>query len=332
MPGDTGEYEWKGYLNAADHPTAYDPKRHFIATANNNILPQGYSHQLAYYWASPERYQRIVDVLSKGTKFDIPDFERLQQDTVSLIAVDFVSLLREWHPAEGSAGARIKDEFSGWDGNIAEDSRLALIYEVWSGRLSGKLTPKTLPIPRTNPRAVLDGLRSSPHLDDLLSRSLDEALAEIQRRLGPDQSRWTWGNLHKVFFRHPLSAIGPPEGPPGAAPPPFGLDTITHHERASENLDLPPLSRPGDANTVNATGGGPNYSEAYGASYRQIIDVGDWDRSVMTNTPGESGSPGSPHYGDLAVPWTKGEYHPMPFSRKAVEEAAEERIMLVPAK
>ena len=332
VPGDSGEYEWKGYLNAADHPTAFDPKRHFIATANNNILPQGYSHQLAYYWASPERYQRIVDVLSNSPKFDIPDFERLQQDTFSLIARDFVLLLGDWRPAEGSAGARMKEQFSGWDGNIAEDSRLALIYEVWSSRLSSKLTPKTLPIPRTNPRAVLEGLRSSPHLDDLLSRSLDEALVEIQRRLGPDQSRWTWGTLHKVFFRHPLAAMGPPEGPPGASPPPFGLDTITHHERAGENLDLPPLSRPGDANTVNATGGGPNFSEAYGASYRQIIDVGDWDRSVMTNTPGESGNPNSRHYGDLAVPWAKGEYHPMPFSRKAVDEAAEERIMLVPAK
>lgn len=333
IPGDTTGYEWKGYLNAADHPTSYDPKRHFIATANNNILPQGYSHQLAYYWASPERYQRISDVLSRGSKFDIADFEKLQQDTVSLIAQDFVKLLDQWQPAEGSVGAEMKQAFAGWDGNIAEDSKLALIYEIWSGRLSGKLTPKTLPIPRTNPRAVLQALQSSPLLNELLSKSLDEAMTEIERRLGPDQSHWTWGALHKVYFRHPLSMVGPPEGNSGAVPPPFGLDSATtHHEHPGESLNLPPMSRPGDANTVNATGGGPGFSEAYGATYRQIIDVGDWDRSVMTNAPGESGTPNSRHYRDLAQPWANGEYHPMPYTRKAVEEAAEERILLVPAK
>ena len=96
--------------------------------------------------------------------------------------------------------------------------------------------------------------------------------------------------------------------------------------------DIPSVARPGDAATVNATGGGPNYSEAYGASYREILDLNDWDRSVMTNVPGESGVPGSRHYADLVVPWSEGEYHPMPFSRQAVEAAAEEKITLVPAR
>ncbi len=332
VPGDTGEYEWSGYLNAADHPTTYDPTRHFIVTANNNILPQGYSHQLAYYWASPERAQRITDVLSHGSKFDVADFEKLQQDTVSLVAQDFVKLLDSWHPPLDSPGAHIKAEFANWDGNITADSRLALLYELWSARLSPKLTSKVLPLPRTNPRAVLAALQSAPQLDELLSQSLEETMHDLERRLGPDQSHWTWGNLHKVFFRHPLSTLAGGEGgAPGPSAPPFGLDAVTaHHEHSPHSFDLRPLSRPGDSNTVNATGG-PNFSEAYGASYREILDVGNWDRSVMTNTPGESGNPDSPHYSDLAEPWSKGEYHQMPYSRKAVEAATEERIVLLPA-
>jgi penicillin amidase len=81
---------------------------------------------------------------------------------------------------------------------------------------------------------------------------------------------------------------------------------------------------------VNATSGS-NYSQTGGASYRQVIDVSDWDRSMMTNVPGESGVPGNPHYGDLVEGWANGDYHPMPFSRKAVEAAAESRILLAPA-
>jgi penicillin amidase len=174
---------------------------------------------------------------------------------------------------------------------------------------------------------VLENLKTNPQLNDLLSASLDEALTDIERRIGPDESRWTWGNLHKIYFHHPLNVE--PQQEPGAA---FGLEdtAAARRERLLDSFDLAPVSRPGDGNTVNATGGGPNYTQAYGASYREIIDVSDWDHSVTTNTPGESGVPGSRHYADLVTAWANGEYHPLPFSRKAVEAATEERIILTP--
>ena len=90
-----------------------------------------------------------------------------------------------------------------------------------------------------------------------------------------------------------------------------------------------PVPRPGDGNTVNATGGAA-FQQTNGASYREILDLSDWDRSVMTNVPGESGDPGSPYYSDLLDDWAAGRYHPMPFTRKAVEAAAAEHWLLVP--
>ena len=44
----------------------------------------------------------------------------------------------------------------------------------------------------------------------------------------------------------------------------------------------------------------------------------------------ESGDPASKHYGDLLGDWAAGRYHPMVYSRKAVEAAMEERIILQP--
>lgn len=330
VPGDSGEYEWSGYLPASDHPSEFNPREHYIATANNNILPHGYSHQLGFYWASPERYQRIVEMLGEGRKFDVEDFEHMQQDTLSLVARDFIDLLKTWNPAEQSRAAHIKNLFMEWDGSLAVNSEPALIFEVWKTKLSSKLTVKFLPVARTNPRAVLESLKSKPGVNELLSSSLDEALKDIEKRLGPDESRWTWGSLHESHFRHPLNVPQPADAI--GVPHTFGLDSsAAQRERLLDSFDLPPVPRPGDANTVNATGGS-NYTAAYGASYREIIDVNDWDRSMMTNTPGESGVPGDKHYDDLVGPWSRGEYHPMPFSRKAVEAATEERILLVPAK
>jgi penicillin amidase len=68
-----------------------------------------------------------------------------------------------------------------------------------------------------------------------------------------------------------------------------------------------------------------------GASFRIVVDVGDWDRSVCINTPGQSGDPRAPHYGDLAERWSKGEYVPLLYGQNAVDAAIQTRVMLWPA-
>jgi acyl-homoserine lactone acylase PvdQ len=67
------------------------------------------------------------------------------------------------------------------------------------------------------------------------------------------------------------------------------------------------------------------------APFREIIDLADWDRSVMTNVSGESGDPSSKHYDDLITDWRWGMYHQLPYSRKAVEAVTEQRFRLLPA-
>lgn len=52
---------------------------------------------------------------------------------------------------------------------------------------------------------------------------------------------------------------------------------------------------------------------------------------MTINVPGVSGQPGSPHYADLLPLWAEGRYHPLPFSRRAVESYAADRLMLLPA-
>ncbi|GLC95799.1 hypothetical protein Tamer19_52080 [Cupriavidus sp. TA19] len=37
-----------------------------------------------------------------------------------------------------------------------------------------------------------------------------------------------------------------------------------------------------------------------GASFRMVLDVGNWDTSRVVNTPGQSGNSASSHYRDLA--------------------------------
>jgi penicillin G amidase len=160
-------------------------------------------------------------------------------------------------------------------------------------------TPSEL-APKVQMEVLLSKLESLTNLS-VLGDTLDETLAELTRYLGPDKSRWQWLRANNLTFQHPLNK---PEWNRG------------------------PFARGGDSFTIDAAGGAR--AQSAGASYREVIDLSDWDKSTMTNVPGEVGDPTSPHYSDLLDDWLKGRYHPMPFSRKAVEAVTTERITLTP--
>ncbi len=54
----------------------------------------------------------------------------------------------------------------------------------------------------------------------------------------------------------------------------------------------------------------------------------DWDRSTARNAPGQSASPDSPHFADLARRWAAGESIPLVFSDAAVQANAEATLTL----
>jgi penicillin amidase len=280
VPGAEGRYEWKGYRKSSELPFEFNPPRHWIATANHNILPPGYTIELGYdSWGAPNRINRIRELLDTPKKFDIADFVRMQQDVVNVVARRFQQMIAAWQPAPGARGAQYVAEIKAWDGAMRMDSRPALVFELWASRLPpGEITAAQV------------------------QQALDTALATIERQLGKDPAGWQWGRLHQLTLAHPSG---------------------------NRAWQLGPVSRPGDANTVNATSGA-GFRQTNGASWREILDVGNWDRSVMTNVPGESGDPSSKHYSDLLEDWAAGRYHAMPFSRKAVEETMEEKIVLRP--
>jgi penicillin amidase len=96
-----------------------------------------------------------------------------------------------------------------------------------------------------------------------------------------------------------------------------------------KEFDLPSVRRGGDANTVNATGGA-GFSQTAGASFREVIDLSNWDNSWATSTPGQSGQPGSAHYGDLLQLWGRNEYFPLAYSRAKVEQETVHVLTLLP--
>jgi penicillin G amidase len=320
VPGMSG-HEWSGFVPNAKLPQHFNPPQGFIATANHKMIPDNYPYKVGYSWAPPYRFQRITQVLQQarlGNKLDVAAMQRLQSDVHSLPAVQLIALLRVATAQQASPDAT--KMLLSWNGNVDRNSAAAALYEVWL-RIVTRETMK-LAIPPAaqammedwSPHQVLTFLQGMPQdvasrRDSLLSNSLAEAWEKMEKLQGPDSNKWSWGEMHHVRFRHPLDQI------PDAA-------ALT---------DPAPVSRPGDEYTVNATGYPDNsFDQTSGASYREILDLSDWDHSVAVNVPGQSGQPGSPHYSDLLPLWSEGKYFPLVYSRNAVEKEATDKLTLEP--
>jgi len=323
VPGD-GRFEWEGYLPALDLPHVLNPAEEHFASANQDSVPPGYAHSLGFSWAEPFRFGRIQEVLRSGRQFTLTDMMTLQHDEVSLPARSLVPLLRGLKSSDAKAQEAL-EMLLRWDYRLDSDSIPAATYVAWERVLDEEVWNLYVPenarrILRTRSlKKMIDWLTvPDGHFgpdpvagrDKLLLSCLEKAVQRLVRELGPDMAQWRYGQqrLHHVLIRHPLS------------------DAVNPQIRSK--LDIGPAPRGGNAQTVNNTGGSHNQSS--GASFRIIADLSDWDHSIGTNTPGQSGDPDSVHYRDLFDLWARGKYFPAYFSRAKVQPAAREITILKP--
>jgi penicillin amidase len=303
VPGWTGAYEWQGWRSPEDRSSSVDPRSGYVASANDNIA----------------RLRRLEQVFRSSSTFAIDDFERLQHDTLAWNAGRLVPLLARVR-SERTDVEDARNRLLQWDRRLTVDSDAATLYVLWERQLlrelaATRIAPELVDefvarardvlVPSlTKPSppwfAGLSGARDHLILG-ALAAVVDEAPSRRQDKFPP------WGDIHTALFRHPL-AIG---------------------ESARKRFDIGPFARPGYADTVMSTGG-TQLEQSAGASFSAIFDVADWDRSMATNAPGQSGSPTSPHFADLAKIWSAGEYFPLPFSDAAVQASAETTLTLVP--
>lgn len=124
--------------------------------------------------------------------------------------------------------------------------------------------------------------------------SLRKAIAELTAEMGADWSQWRWGRMHTRAFTFPLVPA----------------------------YSLPTVERPGGTGTLAADG----------ASFREILDVADWDRSIVTNVPGQSAQPESPFFGNLHGLWANDGYFPLVYSRARVEQERMYTLTLRPGR
>lgn len=327
-PGWSSDHVWQGYRPVDEWPRIYNPSRGFVATANNPPFEGEAEQVISTSWEPGYRAARITELLDAAGPLTVDEVAAMQRDVVSLQARTLLPWLRRAVAVDDRARAAL-DRLRGWDGAMSADSAEAAIYAAWYDALvdvlfEDDLGPALWRDWRARPylpAKALHGLVFAPDdrwCDDvrtpetegceaMFGRALSLGLDRMAARQGTtDIGRWAWGRANVVRFPHlPLAGV-----------PGLGRLLNRSADVGGDGATLNPVMR--------------LETRTFVASYRQVVDLADVDRSVFALTLGQSGQLGSAQYADQLPRWLRGESLPMHFSRDAVDAAVTTRLVLEP--
>ncbi len=307
--GAKNEGKWTGYIPFEELPNSFNPPEGFIVTANQRLAGDNYKYFLGRSFADPYRALRIRQLIQNNSKMTVNDSMDIQKDIFSISYSNFAREIINTQSASPETLAVLK----GWDGKNSADSRAAMVIlemrrafleKVLIGNL-GKEKAETYRWSMQN--SFIDWLvREKPanwlpkefaDYKTLLLESDKTARENLTKKFGADESKWLFGKSSQFRFSHPL-----------AQAPLIGA-----------LFAFEPFDYYGGSST-------PNVGAA--VSMRFIASPGEWDKTRLVITLGQSGIPKSPHFKDQLESWKSGNTPVFPFSKAAVEKASKEILVL----
>ena len=221
-------------------------------------------------------------------------YDRLAQVLSSGSAFTMADMQALQHDAYSAPAASDIPLFQGWNSADSSVERARATIAAWDAQ--HRRESQAAAIYRFVSRAMTEEARGKAAAGErrraLLEAAIATGLRDLAAELGDDPAQWRWGRINASQMPHALVRA----------------------------YDIPAVERHGGAGFVAAVG----------ATYREIIDMGDLDGSLATNVPGQSGQPYSPFYQNLVENFGRAEYFPLAYSREAVEGVARYRLTLVP--
>jgi penicillin G amidase len=330
-----GDKEWQGYVPTSEQPHLINPERGWIATANNRHVGPEYPYPISHYYATPDRFVRITEMLTEKEKLGVADFEKMLGDFKMIQAEEWVPVIidhlkrSDLTPLQQEALSSLEQ----WDFNAHVDSVQASIFHAFlnamventfKNRLGDDLYGQYI----KNAYVVMNTLRDminkkgSIWFDDpetaevesigqTIQKSFGEGIAYLEGKLGSDIEDWKWGKLHTITLKHPFGKAS---------------DLMGYF------MNIGPYPIGGSLATVNPQPYRLNdpWSVNHGASLRYIIDFADRSNSKRVIPAGNSGNFMSPHYDDQAELWRTGKFRPFVLDRASIDSDARYIMNMVP--
>ena len=325
----------KEYLAFSDNPQAINPSWNYVYSANNQpdtiagILYPG-------YYLPEDRAKRIVNLLEEKNDFSKEDVMQMINDVTSPITPLIIQeVLESITMVQFSDNEKMAMYIlQNWDGNYNLESVAPTIYnrflyeflvntykdemgKAFDQFINTPIQKKNVAIQITKPNSVWWDDVTTPDIkeirQDILARSIKNAISFLEGQLGNSVENWTWSKVHTVEYKHSIGEV----------------------PSLRKYFNVGPLKSAGGNEVINnqlfkldSTG---YYKVHSGPSTRRIIDFSDIENSMSILPTGQSGNPLSDHYDDQAEKYNKGEFVPMLLNDIEIKRA-NNKLVFIPEK
>jgi penicillin amidase len=302
LDGQSGKFEWDGFIPFEQLPSVFNPPGGIIVSANQNPFPPDYAYTVHGNFASPDRARQIRSLLSAHKGWRAEDMLTLQKDVYSafdkFLTEQVIAVYDKRHAQDADLDKAIAI-LRKWDGQMDKDEAAPLIAQLIFHYVRTAVAENASPgngaayDPQISAAVVQTLLSERPEgwfrdYDSMLLRAFVDALEEGKRMQGPDLKRWRWGNYLNVTVENPIVHRIPYVG---------------------KYFDIVGTPMSGGPTTVKQT------TAKLAPSMRMDADLGDWDRSLLNILTGQSGQILSSHYKDQWLDWYYARSYPMEFGK-----------------
>jgi len=335
VPGESGEFDWTGFVPVSELPQAIDPPRGYMATANNEVVDaEWYPYVFATNYGSGWRAWRIEELIQKLAPLNMAKMKQIQNDVYVKQAewhMTFIERAMNHLKPTNPLAQRAYAELKAWDLQADLDATAPIVFFTYlktlrRNTLSDEVSPEDykeylasgeleelVEMALKNGREDLFDDRRTKAVetsDDMIVKSLAEAMAAVDKLYGPDPQARAWGKIHVIKWYHPLG-FGP-----------------------LKDLAVGPYPHIGASNTVRNAGGSQNKDGIIhtmgGPVLRHIMDMGDPDGAQIVIDGSESGQWLSPNYRDLHQLYVHSEYVTAVMDPERVKKETKNHLVLEP--
>jgi penicillin amidase len=300
--------DWQGWIPAEQNPSAKNPARGYLSSANQSSTDPGYPYYINWSFGPYERGKRINDRLSIMKNATVDSMRLLQGDTYSIRAHDVLpAMLADIDAAKlNEQQQQVLQLIKNWDKRFDANSVGATIYNTWWVRFYGlvwndefngddELTmpsqDRTVKLLLKEPQSKwFDNTRTKvvETCKDMMTESFTATVDSLTRKYGKPGHAWEWGRVKRTYINHLANLDG------------FGTGQFIAG---------------GVGSTVNALNNG------HGPSWRMVVQMGPKVQGYGIFPGGESGNPGSLYYDDMLKTWQNGQLKPLLFLQSPTEQS-----------
>lgn len=334
-PGDTGLYDWQGLVPFENRPYSYNPEEGYVISANNNTVPD-FPYVISHWFHLPYRYNRIKELIEEKEKLSVQDNIKIQTDFKSNFALETSDMfIKDLLTIEKSIKENKAIEIlKNWNGEYNNNEIAPTLFEMFYFTFLKNIVADEMGMDLYNEFLkektfvwsaainIFSNKESNWYDDittdevekyqDILNKSLTDALTILTDRYGEKMENWEWGKVHQLTLEHPMGSVK-------ILAKLFKLNSGPHPVGGTYHTVSPYSFKFSELFNVN-----------HGASERHIYSLANWNDSKTVIPTGNSGIPASKYYCNQTKLYVNNLYHNDIVSVPIVKQQAKYVMKIIP--